>query len=706
MKIAGPISLAVSGALFLFAFILLVLAVNRKENPDSPGSTHRAVRYDFNGKTYAGGWPSENSDLQIATACLGIVVSLLGVVLTKIPNVALVGCTGLLGVATFAIGLAACVVDIEETQDALDKCKKTAAISNCNNSEYAYVAFSDLFVALLSLAVVAVSALVFMQSKKEEKVAPSPVPEQLPLISNSESRKEQTESKVETRSASITDPAATSSAFESRAEDPAKTSNESAASTTSAAASKSNPVEKPASSSGTSAPVSASTTTSAAPSNPPAVAASSRPVSSKETTKPAPAETKPVPADTKPVPVETKPAPSETKPAPAPAPTPTAPATSSSKATEDPRPSADGPAKSQEKEPSHKQPPVASDPPAASEPASAGSSSSAPPPINQSPAANKSAGAEPVAASPAVQPEVTKPSSEVPKETTAPAPAKTEDNPTVPASASNIPPPTTDSDPAVSQTVPRLNSKTQLVYPLEGVPPFFGALMRDGDSSRPGVLVADSMPFEGCMQALIADGDYVLEIDGRKIEDRVEVGPILKLHRPGDVVRMKIARGNAPSSVFDVDVELGAKGWTLPDIREARRKAGLPVFDRPLWSKETALTALQGLKAYTGLTCKDIGTELQITALDEDSPVLYAKPPLSVGAVLLSLDRKPLESLQALRDELRKKTPGEVVVFEFRQAGKTGFSQVEASAKGKSVSEVRCLREMAGLKAVSATAKS
>eukprot|EP00762_Andalucia_godoyi_P005478 ANDGO_08353.mRNA.1 hypothetical protein len=615
-------ALGASVLLACFSFILLVLGCNRRENHSD--SVSKPVTLEYGGKTYIGGWPSVNSDMQIATACLGLAVSALSIAFRQRIRIETLFALCVVSLCAFAVGLAACILDAQEVQSAMDDCKKNSAATNCENSEYVYVAVSDIFVAFLSFCVAALFA-AEVGRKQDEKVAP-----------------QNTHSKLEC-------PDGVAPTVDQPSVHTRLPSNLVVQAVTSA----------PAAMGGQTAHHGQSGQQHA------------------DGTKKQESVVAPVGA-----------------------------------------PGGDTPEK--------KTPQFAD--PVLEAPSQAVATQDLPPQNPQQEVMQPAQNANVVESVLTEEPAAADSSSE----RTLPAESRAPLQRTAECDVTSSRPSFASENGSVSQLLPRLASKSSMsptpedassagatprsaerevsgIPPsLQGVTPSLGAVLRSGEEGRKGVLVVDSLQGQSAMQAFIADGDYITHIAGQSVENRSDVNLILANYNPGDVVDVAVLRGTGLGEEVS-QLEIGGQGLSLLQVRKFREQAGMPVCPRPLWTTESALAAITILRPWTGFLCKHIGSELQITAIAEESPAARAKPALEKGMVVVAIDRKKVDSLQLLESELSTKAAGEVVVFECRRSGASQtsfFSQVELGVEGRSVSEIRCLRELAGFKAVSQTGRS
>jgi serine protease Do len=184
-----------------------------------------------------------------------------------------------------------------------------------------------------------------------------------------------------------------------------------------------------------------------------------------------------------------------------------------------------------------------------------------------------------------------------------------------------------------------------------------------GINRHPGVILSDVLPHGTAEAAGLEQGDVVLAIDGRPVNEARQVQAEL-LQRPiGDELKVDITRGGKPMQKTVAIVERPKSALALADLvnGEANLVRELGILAMTLDEKVTP--SLPETRRLYGVVVAAI-------------PAEYAafNPGLKAGDVIYSLNRTKIESLEELRAALMGLKPGDPVVLLVESDGTLGYA--------------------------------
>ena len=184
-----------------------------------------------------------------------------------------------------------------------------------------------------------------------------------------------------------------------------------------------------------------------------------------------------------------------------------------------------------------------------------------------------------------------------------------------------------------------------------------------------GALIGSVMPDEPAAKGGMKDGDVVLEVNGKKIDDSSALLRAIATEAPGSKVNMVVWRDGERKNVT---VQLGERnlkgGKTGNTMDQSAPSLGLSV--RPLTKEESRAA---NLKPGTGLLV--VGVE---------PGKLAAEAELREGDIILSANLKPIKSTddfaKIIREDAKKRG---VVMFQLQRQGQTFFRSVPLTENAK-----------------------
>ena len=184
-----------------------------------------------------------------------------------------------------------------------------------------------------------------------------------------------------------------------------------------------------------------------------------------------------------------------------------------------------------------------------------------------------------------------------------------------------------------------------------------------------GALIGSVMPDEPAAKGGMKDGDVVLEVNGKKIDDSSALLRAIATEAPGSKVNMVVWRDGERKNVT---VQLGERnlkgGKTGNTLDQSAPSLGLSV--RPLTKEESRAA---NLKPGTGLLV--VGVE---------PGKLAAEAELREGDIILSANLKPIKSTddfaKIIREDAKKRG---VVMLQLQRQGQTFFRSVPLTENAK-----------------------
>lgn len=193
--------------------------------------------------------------------------------------------------------------------------------------------------------------------------------------------------------------------------------------------------------------------------------------------------------------------------------------------------------------------------------------------------------------------------------------------------------------------------------------------MLKGSDPRDGVLVSSVNPGSPAMDAGLRTGDIILAVDGRRLsgrfgEDLPEVNNWLATRPIGEAV--------------DFLVHRDGEELTLPVSAIERETAFIPSRELREWG----MTA-RNVNRWTNLRmAREEKGGILITTTRSGGPISRGRPELRREDLILSVDGKPINSVEELKDFTAETVSGEEgdftpVLVEFEREGETMLSVVE-----------------------------
>lgn len=184
-----------------------------------------------------------------------------------------------------------------------------------------------------------------------------------------------------------------------------------------------------------------------------------------------------------------------------------------------------------------------------------------------------------------------------------------------------------------------------------------------------GALIGSVMPDEPAAKGGMKDGDVVLEVNGKAIDDSSALLRAIAIEAPGSKVNMVVWRDGERK---DVTVQLGERnlkgGKAGNTMDQSAPSLGLSV--RPLTKEESRAA---NLKPGTGLLV--VGVE---------PGKLAAEAELREGDIILSANLKPIKSTEdfakIIREDAKKRG---VVMLQLQRQGQTFFRSVPLTENAK-----------------------
>ena len=217
------------------------------------------------------------------------------------------------------------------------------------------------------------------------------------------------------------------------------------------------------------------------------------------------------------------------------------------------------------------------------------------------------------------------------------------------------------------------------------------------------VAIGEIDPESPAELAKLREGDVILRFDDKDVANPDVLGAEVRKRKPGQTVTLKIERDGKP---VEVKVKLGEyperqaqkeMEVRFPSIFPPGAPGAPPVpFGQPFHGEKTApapgakkgqpFSSLE-MRKYIGVTCSELnpelaayfgikeGTGLLIARLTDKGPA--QKAGLQVGDVIVRVDGKPVESVNALIDLIQDRKKGDKLKVEFLRDKKIMSRDVE-----------------------------
>jgi S1-C subfamily serine protease len=190
--------------------------------------------------------------------------------------------------------------------------------------------------------------------------------------------------------------------------------------------------------------------------------------------------------------------------------------------------------------------------------------------------------------------------------------------------------------------------------------------------------------------AKLAEGDVVLEFEGKKITSTEMLAEEIRMHKPGDDIDIKIERDG---KTMDVKVKLGEFSekdimrefqFKFPRLFAPDRVKPVPMPD---FEDSKLFRWVGGVQNYIGVSLQELTPELSehfgvkegkgllIAKVLEDSPA--EKAGLRVGDVIVKADGERVGRVNVLQRLIRDKDKGEKITIEYLRDKKKKTVEIE-----------------------------
>ena len=188
-----------------------------------------------------------------------------------------------------------------------------------------------------------------------------------------------------------------------------------------------------------------------------------------------------------------------------------------------------------------------------------------------------------------------------------------------------------------------------------------------GLESPQGVLIEDFVPKDNSPAQLggLKRGDVIVAMEGRRVVFSHQLQEMIAKRRPGETIEITVFRDGER---ITRQVTLGSK--EIPGDRAVlSTRARLP---------KTSTLGMQ-LRNLTDEDLVELGLEqsrgVVVERVADGGPALKAG--LRVGDVILEVNRRPVNSVEELRDTLDDVSPGTAILFMIIRGGTTRFIGLE-----------------------------
>ena len=180
-----------------------------------------------------------------------------------------------------------------------------------------------------------------------------------------------------------------------------------------------------------------------------------------------------------------------------------------------------------------------------------------------------------------------------------------------------------------------------------------------------GALIGSVISGEPADKAGMKDGDIILEVNGKTIEDSSALLRAIAIQAPGSKVDLVVWRDGSKKNLT---VKLGERkaGGLKEERTDTASTIGITV--RPLTDEETQAARLKS------------GVGLLVTGVDEGKPA--AEADIKAGDIIVSANLKPVGTADALARIISEGAKeNEAVILQIQRNGKKVFRTVSLSAK-------------------------
>lgn len=165
-----------------------------------------------------------------------------------------------------------------------------------------------------------------------------------------------------------------------------------------------------------------------------------------------------------------------------------------------------------------------------------------------------------------------------------------------------------------------------------------------------GALIAEVMPDTPAEEAGLAEGDVVIEVDGREIRDDAQFRVIIAQTLPESEVQLKIVRDGKEKEI----------GVTLSELTQdlAAQSGGRG----PILNRDSNLLPGIQLQELDNLVRREFGIPLRLKGVlvaNVDLGSHAAEEGVKVGDVILSVNRQPVESLADVKRVVSSESRGD-----------------------------------------------
>lgn len=178
-----------------------------------------------------------------------------------------------------------------------------------------------------------------------------------------------------------------------------------------------------------------------------------------------------------------------------------------------------------------------------------------------------------------------------------------------------------------------------------------------------GVIIQGVIKDGAAYKAGIEEGDVILEIDGKEMKSPNEVQSYIATRHPGDVVVIKLSR---KGKIIEKRVTLGSRdsdevAVTSGDKDEKREEdsdKGTATFDKLGFS----------VRALTAKEKKDFNVDNGVLVTEVKMLSEANKRGLSVGDVILEINREPVKSVNFLKNTINDAKSGDSILLRVRKS--------------------------------------
>ena len=193
------------------------------------------------------------------------------------------------------------------------------------------------------------------------------------------------------------------------------------------------------------------------------------------------------------------------------------------------------------------------------------------------------------------------------------------------------------------------------------------ALLKSAGVSE-GVFV-DSVPSGGpAEKAGIKEGDVIVSVNGKTVRDGTELVNIVSNTPVGTAVTLGTVREGKRS---DYKVVVADRSQALPDQSGREQSPGSNK------SEGTAVSFGMSVQPLTDLRRQNLGVKESggLEVIDVEPGSFAEDIDLAAGDILLSINNKPLNSVQDLKEQQARLKPGDAVAFRVLSAGRDAFGR-------------------------------